>query len=172
MKNINENMENMENNNFIIIRYPNDKFELNKYIGKINNKIIYSIKGEWNLDKKKLIININDKNIKIKNNNNIYTYKNENDIKIIYKNQEICADIIIDNHVDELKVKKINNDYIFYRNLEDEFIEKIEDKKKDNEYNVKIIKKEDEKYNELFFITFIILDQMNKELNISFDKIL
>ncbi len=162
--------------NIKIIQKINDSFEIDDYKAyDENDKEIIKSGGKWNLINKDFYVEINNKKIKINDNNNIYLFKTSNnyDVSLIYKNNENCGDIIINNHMDEIKCCHTKDGYMFSRknkNIAEIKLEKEGNKEK--KYSLDILDKSTMDYRDIYVIAFIIFNQTNKELSISLDKIL
>ncbi len=163
----NDKEKNMDDIYKIVIISPDDQSsnQLEKYEIYYNKKIIYETNGKWNLDKIefKLLSPQTNKSINIKYNsrkNNYFFNLNGQNIEIFYRNRKNPIKIILNNDNDIIYGKKEKNKMTFA--LLDMPIANIEDNRLKIENGGK-------KYLEVFIISFIIINQIKKELNISHD---
>lgn len=178
--NKNSAIENFSNSTeYKIIKSIIPGHELDSYIIKNNdNKIIYKTDGKWTLEEIKFWL-IGEKNKIIVNNvNNIYKFSDKITVEINYTGNE--GKIIINNHQAEINYKiNYKNSTNLLESVEfndnSKIIAKIEkDSKKNNEKeNIFILTMYDNmnKYITVYIISFIIISQINKENNLSFDNI-
>lgn len=171
--NTNEHFEN-KLGNVKIVQKINKSFDLDNYIAYDDGKEILKSGGKWNLDEKNLYVMHDKIKIDIIDNKNVYTFKNKYDVQLTFRNNDVCGTMIINDHMDELNVCHSNTDeYIFKRKNIDIADVKLEKKGNDeNIYLLNIINKSAQNYKEIFIISFIIFNQIEKELNLSFDEIL
>ncbi len=162
-------IERFDNSNIKIIHKTFNAFKFDDYSAYQNNKEFLKSNGIWNLHQKNIYVTVNNKKIPIIDTNNIYTFQTINGykVKLTYQNNDVCGDIIINNHTDEFKCCHNNNGYTFKRS--NQIIAKI-NKIKNEEYTLEMMK--DTEYRDVYIICFIIFQQTQKELEISLDKIL
>ena len=169
------NIEHFDNNdNITISQKIVDSFNLDEYIAYNNDKEILKSGGIWNLREVRPYIMIGNNRIDINNNKNVYNFTDsyKHDIRMIYTSD--CSDLIINNYMDEIKICYIEDEdkYVFRRKGKDFAEIKLDSSKKNNKiYKLRNITKITN-YNEIYIVSFIIYNQINKELNISLDNIL
>lgn len=146
-----------------IIHEPTKNIGLDIYnVYKGNNKILTS-NGTWNLKEKNLYFEINKEKINVNIISHKYNFKYKHNVVISGNN------IIIDDYTDEIKILKENNKYRFVRNKTTlaEINYKDTNRAGERIYQLNIFKSENYIY--IYLITFIILKQIEKDLNVSLD---
>ena len=166
--------ENFDNKNIEIIQTINSKINLNNYLDHYADKdATFETGGIWNIDKTDFYIKIGNKKYLIKDNKNIYSFEIEDQSALhsaVLTYGKTLSKIVIDNHTDEIDIIPINNGYQFKRdNTVLATIEKKSSNGNENTYSLNI--KENPEYKWIFIVSFIIYNQKDKEINISFDDI-
>lgn len=166
--------ENFDNKNIEIVQTINSKINLNNYLDHYTDKdATFETGGIWNIDKTDFYIKIGNKKYLIKDNKNIYSFEIEDQSAIhsaVLTYGKTLSKIVIDNHTDEIDIIPINNGYQFKRdNTVLATIEKKSSNGNENTYSLNI--KENPEYKWIFIVSFIIYNQKDKEINISFDDI-
>lgn len=163
-----EDEEHFQVKDIKIVQKKNKNFALDEYSLNDGSKSI-EIKGEWNFDKKEIYLVDNKKKIPIKKNKNVYEFVDSHGHDIQFKYNGSCGDIIINNHSDDLTVCHKDGEYIFKR--KDTEIAKIFNNN-DTTYKINVKEKSVEKYIKIFFVVFVVFNQIQKELTISLDSII
>jgi hypothetical protein len=162
--------ENFDNKNIEIVQTINSKINLNNYLDHYTDKdATFETGGIWNIDKTDFYIKIGNKKYLIKDNKNIYSFEIEDHSSILTYGKTLSK-IVINNHTDEIDIIPINNGYQFKRdNTVLATIDKKSSNGNENTYSLNI--KENPEYKWIFIVSFIIYNQKDKEINISFDDI-
>ena len=160
-----KNNTNIPSNSLLILQSINNSFSLDNYKVMQGDKVLLTSGGKWNLGDKNLYVMIGNTKVNIDISGNKYHFNYKHDV-ILSGNE-----IIVDNYSDVFNVKKIKEGYEYMRN--DKLLANIIYKDHNdngietNIYNINIKNNEDYLY--IYIICFIILNQIDKDINISLD---
>lgn len=163
--NITEHMTNKEPKieDIIINQVKNKGFEFDTYT--VNDWL--KTGGKWDLNEKEPFIMINGKKVVIKDSKNVYMFEIDGrEVKLTYNNK--CGEIVINNYTDEFKIcGEYNGNYVIQKG--EKILANIDNVEK-NKYKLNI-KDGKQEYINIYIISFIIMNQIEKELQISLDEL-
>lgn len=146
-----------------IIQEPTKSFGLDEYTVYKGDDEILKSGGTWELANKNLYFIIGKEKVKVNTSNHSYVFTYQNNVSINGNN------IVIDNYKDEIRIIKDGDGYKFMRdNIEIAEVKYIRTNRAGEKiYNLEMYKSENYLY--IYLISFVILNQIEKDLNISLD---